>query len=40
MTTTAWKCYRCDLTFREESVAGLHKSICNHESRQIRIAVA
>lgn len=40
MTTTAWKCYRCDLTFKEETVATLHKDICNHESRQIRIAVA
>lgn len=40
MTTTAWKCYRCDLTFKEETVATLHKDICNHESRQIRIAMA
>ncbi|HXW02540.1 MAG TPA: hypothetical protein VD828_04125 [Candidatus Nitrosotenuis sp.] len=40
MTTTAWKCYRCDLTFKEESHATLHKNICNHESRQIKIALA
>ncbi|CAE6489085.1 MAG: hypothetical protein QXE84_00245 [Candidatus Nitrosotenuis sp.] len=40
MTTTAWKCYRCDLTFKDELIVTLHKNICNHESRQIKIAVA
>ncbi len=33
----AWKCYRCDLTFREESHAILHKDISNHRSQEIKI---
>ncbi|MEM4391240.1 MAG: hypothetical protein QXG67_00430 [Candidatus Nitrosotenuis sp.] len=40
MTTTAWKCFRCDLTFKDAGIATLHRDICNHESRPIRIAVA
>lgn len=40
MTATAWKCYRCDLTFKDLGIAALHKNISKHESRQIRIAVA
>ncbi|HSA98540.1 MAG TPA: hypothetical protein VLF17_05630 [Candidatus Nitrosotenuis sp.] len=40
MTTTAWKCYRCDLTFKQETYANLHKDICKHESRQIQVAMA
>lgn len=40
MTGTAWKCFRCDLTFKEEFHAVLHKDILNHESRPIKIALA
>ena len=30
MDTKAWKCYRCNLVFREELHAILHKEISNH----------
>jgi len=40
MTTTAWKCYRCDLTFKQETHANLHRDICKHESRQIQVVMA
>ena len=33
----AWKCYRCDLTFREESHAFIHTDISNHSTRQIEL---
>lgn len=36
----AWKCYRCDLTFKEASHALLHKDILGHSARQIDIIAA
>jgi hypothetical protein len=35
MNTLAWKCYRCDLTFKEESHVKMHKDISNHPLQQI-----
>jgi len=40
MTTTAWKCFRCDLTFRKESHANLHKDLENHATIAIDHAIA
>jgi len=40
MSKTAWKCYRCDLIFREESHAVLHKDLANHFARKIELIVA
>ncbi len=40
MSSKAWKCYRCDLTFKEESHAILHKDLENHSTRTIKIAMA
>jgi len=37
MTIKAWKCYRCDLTFRDESQVVIHKDISNHPVRQIKL---
>ena len=37
MSTTVWKCFRCELTFKEESHAILHKDIVNHSSRPIDV---
>ncbi len=34
---TAWKCYRCNLTFKQEDHAILHKDISSHTSRQIEL---
>ena len=33
----AWKCYRCNLTFREESHAIIHNDISSHSTRQIEL---
>ena len=30
-----WKCYRCDLTFKEKNIASLHESILKHPVQQI-----
>ncbi len=40
MSSKAWKCYRCDLTFKEESHAILHKDLENHSTRMIKMAMA
>jgi len=33
----AWKCYRCDLVFREESQVIIHKDISKHPIQQIEL---
>ncbi len=40
MSATAWKCFRCDLTFKEESHAILHEDLENHSTRIIKMAMA
>ena len=35
LNQTSWKCYRCDLNFKEQQIANLHKSISEHPVRQI-----
>ena len=40
MSKMAWKCYRCDLTFKEHSHAILHKNLERHDFREIKIAIA
>ena len=40
MNSKAWKCYRCNLIFREESHALLHKDITNHLASEIGLVVA
>jgi len=37
MSMTAWKCYRCNLTFKEESHVAMHKEISRHDARQVEI---
>jgi len=37
MTIKAWKCYRCDLTFKDESHVIIHKDISNHDARKIEM---
>ncbi|GFN41749.1 MAG: conserved hypothetical protein [Marine Group I thaumarchaeote] len=37
MSTTAWKCYRCDLTFKEKSHGIIHKDLSKHPIRQIEL---
>lgn len=33
MSARVWKCYRCNLIFREEAVAQLHRTLSNHNIR-------
>jgi len=40
MSIIAWKCYRCDLTFRDESHVIVHKDISRHPVRQIELISA
>jgi len=37
MSMTAWKCYRCNLTFKHETHAIMHKDISRHSPRQIEL---
>ncbi len=37
MNTIAWKCYRCDLTFKEKSHVRIHQDLSNHPVRQIEL---
>jgi len=37
MNTLAWKCYRCDLTFKKKSHARIHKDLSNHPIQQIEL---
>jgi len=36
----AWKCYRCDLTFKEESHVFIHKDISKHSVQPIELITA
>ena len=40
MNSKAWKCYRCELIFKEESHALLHKELSNHPVTKVGIVVA
>jgi len=40
MSSTAWKCFRCDLTFKEEDHAKLHQEISKHSVRTVKIITA
>ncbi len=39
MSALEWKCYRCDLTFKKESHALIHKDLTNHNSNEIQAPV-
>jgi hypothetical protein len=34
-TVSAWKCYRCNFIFYEESLAFLHEDISNHSAVRV-----
>lgn len=36
MAEILWKCYRCDLTFRDESHARMHTEIAGHSVSKTR----
>jgi len=40
MSMPAWKCYRCNLTFKQEVHAIMHKDISRHSPIPIEIVTA
>ncbi|MGQ0772183.1 MAG: hypothetical protein ACT4NT_05375 [Nitrososphaerota archaeon] len=40
MSAKVWKCFRCNLVFRDESLAELHKTLCNHNTTSIDVIEA
>ncbi|WP_256359031.1 hypothetical protein [Candidatus Nitrosopumilus salaria] len=40
MSELIWKCYRCNLTFKDEDVAKMHKKISSHSITKIKAIVA
>ena len=40
MNTIAWKCFRCDLTFKEKSIVLIQKDISKHPVAQIELIYA
>jgi len=40
MSEEVWKCFRCNLSFKEENVAEIHKEISNHSVRKEKAVVA
>lgn len=40
MSELVWKCFRCNLSFRDENVALLHKNISNHSIKKVKAITA
>ncbi|MHA7647687.1 hypothetical protein [Nitrosopumilus sp. S4] len=40
MTEVIWKCFRCNLTFKEIEIAEVHKKISNHSITKVKALVA
>lgn len=36
MSVESWKCFRCNLSFKDEEVASLHKQISNHSVSKVK----
>ncbi len=39
MTELIWKCFRCNLSFKDEDVAEIHKQISNHSITKVKTLV-
>ena len=37
MTEVVSKCFRCNLVFRDESLAAIHREIMNHSTTRVRV---
>ncbi|EPA04752.1 hypothetical protein BG20_I2433 [Candidatus Nitrosarchaeum limnium BG20] len=40
MSEVNWKCFRCNLSFKDENIADIHKKISNHSITKIKPIVA
>ena len=36
MSEMIWKCYRCNLSFKDEDVAEMHKQISDHSMTKVK----
>ncbi|MCE9652776.1 MAG: hypothetical protein K8Q89_06965 [Nitrosarchaeum sp.] len=36
MSEVSWKCFRCNLSFKDESIADIHKKISNHSITKVK----
>ncbi len=39
MATESWKCFRCNLSFKDEVVADMHKEISTHSVTKVKSIV-
>ncbi|MGI0045777.1 MAG: hypothetical protein ACREBB_01125 [Nitrosotalea sp.] len=40
MSMTAWKCYRCNLVFKEKTHVDMHNQVSQHHATEVTLAVA
>ncbi|MBS3923646.1 MAG: hypothetical protein KGZ37_10965 [Nitrosarchaeum sp.] len=40
MAEGRWKCFRCNLTFKDENIANMHKKISKHSITKVKQIVA
>jgi Zn-finger protein len=40
MSNMVWKCFRCNLSFKDENLAEMHKEISNHSITKVKTLVA
>ena len=40
MSEMVWKCFRCNLSFKDEDMAEIHKQISTHSITKIKAIVA
>ncbi len=40
VTEEAWKCFRCNLTFRDENHAKMHNEISKHSVSKVKVLAA
>ena len=40
MSEMVWKCFRCNLSFKDESLAEMHKQISGHSVSKVKALVA
>lgn len=40
MSEVVWKCFRCNLSFKDENVADIHKKISEHSVTKVKAMLA
>ena len=40
MSEMIWKCFRCNLSFKDNNLAEMHKEISNHSITKVKTLVA